>query len=248
MVIKYKKEVSSETISIKTSSDEGEIDCINVKDAKNDRINWIEVATAQRCFYCKNIKLESGDLERLQNGEWFNDKLINCYYKLLGEKRADCKFLDTFFVKTLFKANDKNRKMVTLGYKECRRSWLKYKKLFIPIHSGSHWYLLMCDFETIHVLDSLSKGELQISKEILNIKLTIENVIQKKLKIYCLTNIPQQRNGNDCGVFLCMYTKTLAFGMKFYRGNMHKYRNRIAHELLAHKIIYGHRKIYIPGE
>jgi sentrin-specific protease 8 len=79
-----------------------------------------------------------------------------------------------------------------------------------PTHAegGSHWSLLLVsiiDGVSFHY-DSLSPSN---HREARNTSIKLEQLLQKKLKFIHMDDAPQQENGSDCGVFVCILTKHL---------------------------------------
>ncbi|KAF1949356.1 cysteine proteinase [Byssothecium circinans] len=79
-----------------------------------------------------------------------------------------------------------------------------------PTHAegGSHWSLLLVsiiDGVSFHY-DSLSPSN---HREARNTSVKLEQLLQKPLKFIHMDDAPQQENGSDCGVFVCILTKHL---------------------------------------
>lgn len=89
--------------------------------------------------------------------------------------------------------------------------------IFVPINDnpdvtqaegGSHWSLLLVsiiDGVSFHY-DSMSRNNDRIAR---NTSAKLEELIQKRLRFVHMEDAPQQENGLDCGVFVCILTKHL---------------------------------------
>ena len=185
--------------------------------------------------------LTTNDMERLLPNKWLNDKIINTYFDLLKSKFPNYYFVSTFFISSLLK----NRRQHDIINKELLSKWEQSNGCIIPVHLGIHWCLFYFNIPILYVFDSLGTIDYlkvylfkTILEKISNISIVIKPLTTLK------TNIPLQTNGNDCGVFICMYAKGIVLNNRFYKGNMDIYRKRIFHELLAKKIIYGNDESY----
>ncbi|KAG0245484.1 SUMO1 sentrin specific peptidase 1 [Actinomortierella wolfii] len=162
-----------------------------------------------------NVTITKNDIRTLRPGEWLNDEVINFYGNLIMARSNASNTLpkvhvfSTFFYKTLSEN----------GYDKVRR-WTKKTNIFekdyilIPIHcSGNHWTSAVIDMtkKKISYYDSLLGNN---PKCFLTLRAYLEKESLDKLKKpfdfqgwenECPKNIPQQRNGYDCGVFTCFF-------------------------------------------
>jgi len=158
---------------------------------------------------------------------WLNDEIINSYlgilvhYLRLSTGNLDDRPLfhafNTFFFSTL---RDK-------GYQAVRR-WANRAKIggeglldvdtiFIPVHGGAHWTLLVVRpmERTVEYFDSLgSRGASQVRK----IKEWLRGELGTKYDEDEWTVLKSfssmQDNGSDCGVFLLTNAKAIALGIE----------------------------------
>ncbi|XP_016315025.1 sentrin-specific protease 5 [Sinocyclocheilus anshuiensis] len=176
------------------------------------------------------------DLSTLDDQNWVNDQVINMYGELIMEAtNHKVHFFNSFFY----------RQFVAKGYEGVRR-WTKKVDLFsktlilIPLHLEIHWSLITLDVskQSINIFDS--QGMLfkfavdNILKYILaEAKEKKQAVFQKGWKMVINRTIPQQKNDNDCGVFVLEYCKCLAFmkPLLFTQEDMPCVRKRIYREL-----------------
>ncbi|EED13023.1 Ulp1 protease family protein [Talaromyces stipitatus ATCC 10500] len=94
---------------------------------------------------------------------------------------------------------------------------LNVETVFIPVHEGAHWTLLVVSpkMRTIEYFDSL--GGIPDSF-VHNIKIWLKQELGDLYKesewVFLDTPSPQQDNGSDCGVFLLTTAKAIALGLK----------------------------------
>ncbi|XP_052446613.1 sentrin-specific protease 5 [Carassius gibelio] len=184
------------------------------------------------------------DLSTLDDQNWVNDQVINMYGELIMEAtNHKVHFFNSFFY----------RQFVAKGYEGVRR-WTKKVDLFsktlilIPLHLEIHWSLITVDVskQSINFYDSqgiLFKFAVDnILKYILaEAKEKKQAVFQKGWKMVVNRSIPQQKNDNDCGVFLLEYCKCLAFmkPLLFTQEDMPRVRKRIYRELCERRLSDG---------
>jgi sentrin-specific protease 8 len=92
--------------------------------------------------------------------------------------------------------------------------------IFLPVNDchnvevaegGSHWSLLLVsivDGVAFHY-DSMCPSNLQEAKMLSN---HISQLLQRPLRFVNLDDSPQQENGSDCGVFVCLLMQHLLLG------------------------------------
>ncbi|KAG1933752.1 sentrin-specific protease 5 [Pimephales promelas] len=176
------------------------------------------------------------DLSTLDDQNWVNDQVINMYGELIMEAtNHKVHFFNSFFY----------RQFVAKGYEGVRR-WTKKVDLFsktlilIPLHLEIHWSLITVDVSKQNINFYDSQGIL--------FKFAVDNILkyilaeakekkqlgfQKGWKMVVNKTIPQQKNDNDCGVFVLEYCKCLAFlkPLLFTQEDMPRVRKRIYREL-----------------
>lgn len=182
-----------------------------------------------------NIIIGSSDILRLTAGRWLNDNIINFYYQLLqhqhnqrlmrSETTMSARMYSTFFVSALYDS-DTN----TYRYEKVKR-WsrklnvniMSLDLLLVPINvNGNHWACaaIWVKQARAEYYDSLSGSKSgAIAEKLCNVLIRyIHDEFQRaaavgpmidadvgKWTIDIRRDIPQQRNGDDCGVFTCMY-------------------------------------------
>ncbi|KAK3533978.1 hypothetical protein QTP70_034989 [Hemibagrus guttatus] len=181
------------------------------------------------------------DLLTLEDQNWVNDQIINMYGELIMDAtNHKVHFFNSFFYKQL----------VAKGYEGVKR-WTKKVDVFskrlllIPLHLEIHWSLITVDVSKQNINFYDSQGIL--------FKFAVENILkyiiaeakekkhaalQKGWKMMVNKGIPQQKNDNDCGVFVLEYCKCLAFKepLQFTQEDMPKVRKRIYKELCDCKL------------
>lgn len=160
---------------------------------------------------------------------WLNDEVINGHLSLtvnylrrqannLGRNDAP-KYhaFNSFFYKNLREG----------GYQKVNRwasrvriggsALLNLETVFIPVHEGMHWTLLVVSprMRTIEYFDSLGGSP---DSFVANIRLWLRGELGAAYKesewLFLNTPSPQQDNGSDCGVFLLTSAKAIALGLK----------------------------------
>ncbi|KAI5101694.1 sentrin-specific protease 5 [Silurus meridionalis] len=181
------------------------------------------------------------DLSTLEDQNWVNDQVINMYGELIMDATSHkVHFFNSFFY----------RQLVAKGYEGVKR-WTKKVDVFskrlllIPLHLEIHWSLITVDVPKQNINFYDSQGIL--------FKFAVENILkyiiaeakekkhaalQKGWKMTVNKGIPQQKNDNDCGVFVLEYCKCLAFKepLQFTQEDMPKVRKRIYKELCDCKL------------
>jgi sentrin-specific protease 8 len=104
-----------------------------------------------------------------------------------------------------------------LALKEVLPNFNGTTHVFLPINDnvdvtqaegGSHWSLLLVsiiDGVSFHY-DSMGNAN---DREARSTTIKLEHLLGKRLKYIAMTDSPQQNNGSDCGVFVCVLMKHL---------------------------------------
>ncbi|KAK3283266.1 hypothetical protein CYMTET_9029 [Cymbomonas tetramitiformis] len=203
-----------------------------------------------------NIQITVSTIRCLQAGEWLNDEVINYFLALLqqrelrkrpGEPRFH--FFSTFFYNALF-ARNKN-----FNYQAVQRwttveklnySLIKCRKVFVPVHQqGSHWVLAVINLvdEQVEYYDSMGGVDRTCMS---NLKSYIAEEFNDKggepldtarWPAVAPSDIPQQDNGFDCGVFMLTYADYLSreHAFTFSQEHIPHIRERIRNEILQDK-------------
>ncbi|KOG96286.1 SUMO protease ULP1 [Saccharomyces eubayanus] len=157
-----------------------------------------------------NLEISVRDFKTLAPKRWLNDTIIEFFMKYIEKSNADTVAFNSFFYTNLSER----------GYQGVRR-WMKRKKtqidkldkIFTPINlNQSHWALGIIDLKkkTIGYVDSLSNGPNAMSFAILTDlqKYVIQESKHSMGEDFDLIHLdcPQQPNGYDCGIYVCMNT------------------------------------------
>ncbi|CAI9118818.1 OLC1v1020441C2 [Oldenlandia corymbosa var. corymbosa] len=241
-----KEDVASEAFKPLTEEEEAE-----VASALSNSNRRKQLATHES----SNITITGEILQCLRPGAWLNDEVINLYFELLKEreKREPQKFLKCHFFNTFF------YKKLTSGrggynYQSVRR-WTSQRKLgyciydcdkiFVPIHKEVHWCLAVINKKEtkIQYLDSLGGGDSHVMAALS--RYIVDEVKEKNGKDLDVSSwgrefvedLPEQRNGFDCGVFMIKYADFYSrdIGLCFSQDDMPYFRMRTAKEILRLK-------------
>jgi sentrin-specific protease 1 len=118
----------------------------------------------------------------------------------------------------------------------------QHSRIFFPInHNNIHWSLAYVDVDkqSITYLDSLGCDGKDVLKNILHY-LKDEHLDKKQNPLpnawtLLSPDVPQQTNGNDCGVFVCAFAFHLSIGMSVIgirQSDMDKWRNKILDDII----------------
>uniref|UniRef100_A0A3Q1JQ64 Ubiquitin-like protease family profile domain-containing protein n=1 Tax=Anabas testudineus TaxID=64144 RepID=A0A3Q1JQ64_ANATE len=195
------------------------------------------------------LSLTRKDLQTLSNLNWLNDEVINFYMNLLVERSKDSSLPSVNTFNTFFYP-----KLRSSGYSAVRR-WTKKMDIFskdillVPVHLGVHWCLSVVDFrkKAIMYFDSMGGNNDEACK-ILFEYLQQESKDKKGKELdtsgWTLhskkrTEIPQQMNGSDCGMFTCKYADYITKDkpITFTQIHMPYFRKRMVWEILNRKLL-----------
>ncbi|XP_052456649.1 sentrin-specific protease 2-like isoform X1 [Carassius gibelio] len=196
------------------------------------------------------LRITQRDLATLQEGSWLNDEVINFYMNLVmsrSEQEVGGRKVYSFST-FLFP------KLHSGGHAAVRR-WTKAVDLFfydiilVPLHLGVHWSLAVVDFKSksARSYDSMGQRHDDICNMIL-LYLKEEFKVKKgkdletsKWTLSSLrpSEIPQQKNGSDCGVFVCKYADYISRGrsLTFRQNHMPYFRKAMIWEILNQKLL-----------
>ena len=191
------------------------------------------------------------DLNKLVAPNWLNDAVISDYFRILSNTR-EAKRQNSFFIDVLSLSFllDKRTKL-----KSTYMKYFDYDTLYLPLNIGNfHWTLLIIKpmEQKVYYLDSFfGKNDKKIN-QITNALTHYANLFnvslpKKKWTIIYKTNkeILGQKNGYDCGVFVCLYAYRDLMGLPLLFSLNKKplnfialvYRNAIANSILQNKIV-----------
>ena len=181
---------------------------------------------------------------------WLNDEVINAYLSLIidylkrttgnlgrQDKPRFHAFNSFFFSNLRDKGYDSVRRWASRA-KIGGKDLLNVDTVFVPVHNGYHWTLIVVKpvDRTIEHFDSLGSSSqrfMAIIKEWLKRELGSSYVDDEWMTIPSAS--PQQNNGFDCGVFLLSTAKAVALGVdptSYNASNIGTLRHKIVAELM----------------
>ncbi|XP_013874088.1 sentrin-specific protease 1 isoform X3 [Austrofundulus limnaeus] len=195
------------------------------------------------------LSLTRKDFQTLSNLNWLNDEVINFYMNLLVERSKDPNMPSVNTFNTFFYP-----KLRSSGYSAVRR-WTKRMDIFakdlllVPVHLGMHWCLSVVDFRKKYVtyFDSMGGRNDDACRLLFNY-LKQESLDKKGKELdtsgWTLhskkpSEIPQQMNGSDCGMFTCKYADYITRDKRitFTQKHMPYFRRRMVWEILKHTLL-----------
>ncbi|KAJ8410096.1 hypothetical protein AAFF_G00211370 [Aldrovandia affinis] len=195
------------------------------------------------------LRITQKDLATLRESSWLNDEVINFYLNLVMSRSEQDGGLKVYAFSTFFFP-----KLRGGGHAAVRR-WTKavdiflYDIILVPLHLGVHWSLAAIDLKakSVKYYDSMGQRHDDICSLLLlylkdehNTKkskdLEVSKWVVSSLKS---SEIPQQHNGSDCGVFACKYADCIARGQPFTftQSHMPYFRKKMIWEILNQRLL-----------
>jgi hypothetical protein len=209
-----------------------------------------------------NIPMTRNDLCKLKVGVWVNDEIINFYMGLLRDRdqelynrsRQNPSSLPSNYQKSFFATTFFFAKLLVQGiytYPNVAR-WTRevdvfsLKQLLFPINiNNNHWTQLTIymELKEIHYYDSMRgdgrlylKAAMQwLQDESLNKRGLTLNATNEWRLIQNEAHVPQQHNGFDCGMFVIMCTRAIAYDQSlttYHQFDMPRYRKMIGRHII----------------
>ncbi|CAI8610655.1 unnamed protein product [Vicia faba] len=202
-----------------------------------------------------NIEISGEKFQCLRPSGWLNDEVINLYLELLKERERrepqkflNCHFFNTFFYKKLISGKN------CYDYKSVKR-WTTQKKLgyglhecdkiFVPIHQNIHWCLGVINNKEkkFQYLDSLKGIDTQVLEVLARYFVdevkdkTGEDIDISYWEKEFVEELPEQKNGSDCGVYMVKYADFYSRNLRlcFNQEHMPYFRLKTAKEILKLK-------------
>ncbi len=192
----------------------------------------------QVCTQSHGVHLLGKDLQTLNDGSWLNDEIINSYANLLNERSASspelpsCHVFNSFFYSHLSKGGYKKVEKWTVSKDEAQLalprqqnlSLFNHELIIMPIHySANHWTVAAINFKEkrFEYYDSLGGKGVKVLKHLRDYLIEEAKAKNETIDINQWSNytpganIPQQHNGNDCGVFTLLFANALSQGSSF---------------------------------
>lgn len=160
---------------------------------------------------------------------WLNDEIIMAYLQAVvdygreisGYKDGDIpKYhaFNTFFFKNIRDKGVQSVKRWAIKAKIGGKNLESVERVFIPVHSGAHWTLLVVSpiAHTIEYFDSLDRGPgpfVKVAKDWLKQEMG-KNFKEDEWRVVLADGGgPQQNNSSDCGVFAVTTAKMVLLGI-----------------------------------
>ncbi|KAM9842019.1 sentrin-specific protease 2 isoform 1-T1 [Aulostomus maculatus] len=202
------------------------------------------------------LRITQRDLATLQEGGWLNDEVMNFYLSLVMEQFSDqAAGLKVYSFSTFFYPKLRGGGGGQAGGHAAVKRWTKAVDLFlcdlilVPLHLGIHWAMAVIDFKskTVKSYDSMGQRHDDICSLLL-LYLKEEHKAKKgrdfdsarwTVGSMRAPEIPQQKNGSDCGVFACKYAEYISKGrpLTFKQCHMPIFRKLMIWEILHRKLL-----------
>ncbi|XP_033843712.1 sentrin-specific protease 2 isoform X2 [Periophthalmus magnuspinnatus] len=200
------------------------------------------------------LRITQRDLATLQEGGWLNDEVINFYLSLVMD-RSSGGGLRVYSFSTFFFPKLQGLGGGQSGGHAAVKRWTKAVDLFlcdlilVPLHLGVHWALAVIDLKskTVKTYDSMGQRHDDVCKLLL-FYIQEEHKVKKgrdldvsKWTVCSMrpSEIPQQKNGSDCGVFACKYADYIARErpLTFKQCHVPLFRKLMIWEILHQKLL-----------
>ncbi|XP_015112467.1 sentrin-specific protease 1 [Diachasma alloeum] len=193
------------------------------------------------------LRITRKDIHTLSGLNWLNDEVINFYMNLLIERGKGEKYPNVYAMNTFFYP-----KLLSGGHSVLKR-WTRKVDIFaqdivvVPVHLQMHWCMSIIDFrdKSIRYYDSMG-GENPKCLRALRKYLEDESMDKRKKSFdtsdwtaECMSDIPQQMNGSDCGVFSCTFAEFICANRRitFSQDDMPYFRHKMVYEILKRKLL-----------
>lgn len=211
-----------------------------------------------------NAEISTKTIQCLRRSEWLSDEIINYYFQLLNERKKNLK--NIFSWSSFFWTKLSSHERLEYKYKGVQ-NWSTKKSIDVfsfdiilcPLNiDKSHWALGVVDLKNYktYYLDSLERGtDYPLFHEYIQRYLRDEWVDKKKSSEECPkfisakppSNLPLQKNGNDCGVYVTLFALAIATGVPiehlgdskkiFSNENILNFRKRILADIVRGSIV-----------
>ena len=184
------------------------------------------------------------DLETLKANKWLNDEIINAYFSLL--QKNDSIIIDSLQINNFLNGN--HIKIRTWYQNNLFKStdFNSIKFIIFPICIKHHWTLVVINIvdKTFTYYNSLSLDKMyEPDDKFINCIISGIHALFPSINIFSFhryfpKDIPQQNNGVDCGVFICLYLRYLFYydEFTFNQSMIQSFRLLIKSELVDDKL------------
>ncbi|OQR82186.1 SUMO protease [Thraustotheca clavata] len=166
-----------------------------------------------------DAQLYDQDLKLFTQNAWLNDAAINFYLTMIYHEmvhgRDDVLLMDPAVVSCMMLQCDDEEDLLDLAH----GLQLQFKKMILlPVNDrenfdsqGSHWALLVYHQQTksYKFYDSSNNHNLQSAREVAQVLDKALGTKSRHIEIECPA-CPQQRNGVDCGMYVCLIAEWLS--------------------------------------
>ncbi|KAM7283430.1 sentrin-specific protease 1-like [Ixodes scapularis] len=196
------------------------------------------------------LTISRSDMSTLAEYQWLNDEVVNFYMNLLVERTKQNSDLPKLYAFNTFFFT----KMAAEGHSAVRR-WTKEVDLFsydivlVPLHFTDHWCLATIDFRKKHIAYYDSMGNSRERRNCLHkLQLYLEAESQDRRghgldwepwELQVISDLPQQHNDSDCGIFTCQYAECVSRDaeISFGQQDVPYFRKRMVYEILHGQLL-----------
>ena len=208
-------------------------EAIDLEDDFDEHIDYKETDEKSHFVACFKKQYLDRTIESLSDQTWVNDQVINFMFQSLplSSPNEHILVLDSLLFKLLSELNDPSdlvEKVLTAKLKRKDISNISSLDILIPINKdGHHWSVIYINTFQMHIsyydsirglcLDDEEQEQVRVILRVLHKKFqesknkNWKNDNEKKCVFETKTNIPEQKNGYDCGLYACMFGKCLYF-------------------------------------
>ncbi|KAI4612321.1 hypothetical protein J4E83_007874 [Alternaria metachromatica] len=164
-----------------------------------------------------DVRVTRADLDSIKSNDWLTDNAIAFWQEYLEREE-----LNAFPKASIVLLRPSMSYMLMqsaepLSLKEVLPNFSHTTHVFLPINDntdvtqaegGSHWSLLLVsiiDGVSFHY-DSMTQSN---EREARSTTMKLEQLLGKRLRFIPMNDSPQQENGSDCGVFVCVLMRHL---------------------------------------
>ncbi|KRH92989.1 Protease, Ulp1 family, partial [Pseudoloma neurophilia] len=203
---------------------------------------------------------------RIISQKWFNDQIINYYLQLIKKYAKEVFNTKVYVFSTYFFPSLQSKGVEVVKKWIEHLGIFDYQFLFFPIHNNSHWSFVTVNLkenDEIEYWDSLDSSYTQsfkienpetedlpngmsyriwtIIRPILLLLRAERFRLKKQLYTTKITKIrcPQQPNGIDCGLYVCLFARGRICGKTMpYRIRTYELRLKLCYEIMVGEIVY----------
>ena len=190
------------------------------------------------------LEMRRRDYRSLAGRNYLNDKVIDEYFSLI-QQRNQCDDLPKVYPLTThafswLDGDYESHFSKVMSW--CNEDLTGMEMLLIPIHKADHWSLVVVDVrrETLSYYDSIGGNRRRSNAPKVMRKFVEQYWRHKgkniKLKVIVVDTAPLQRNGYDCGVFVCQNAEKIS---RDATGTTRQEDMPKAREIMAREIFFG---------